>query len=208
MPRAAFSRNFDANSDVLGSPATRSSSTSSGSGTRSSVATSSIDSGSRKMMPSSLHSTCTGRSARASRSSMTRAHGACTREPNGVRMQTRQSPISSGKRSITTVRSSGIAPVDSACSSRYMRRFDAARASRPDSRSAASAPGPSSARSSRTSPPRARPSSNGRPGRSPRQNGVFAGCPGAGVTTTRSTVISSIRHVDAPSTKHSPTRLS
>ena len=134
--RAAFSRNFDANNDVFGSPATSSSSISSGSGRRSSVATSSIDSGSRRMMPSSLHSTCTGRSARASRSSMTSAHGACTREPNGVRMQTRQSPISSGKRSMTIVRSSGIAPVDSACSSRYMRRFDAARASRPPSRSA------------------------------------------------------------------------
>ena len=39
------------------------------------------------------------------------AHGACTRPPNGVRMQTRQSPISSRKRSTTIVRSDGTAPV-------------------------------------------------------------------------------------------------
>ena len=106
---------------------TTSSSISSGSTSSTSSGISSSDSGSRQMMPSSLHSTCTGRSRRASFSSIASAHGACTRAPNGVRMQTRQSPISSAKRSITIVRSSGTAPVASACSSRYARRFDDAR---------------------------------------------------------------------------------
>ena len=36
---------------------------------------------------------------------------------------------------------------------------------------------------------------------SPRQNGIAPGAPGAGVTSTRSRVISSIRQVDAPSMK-------
>ena len=47
----------------------------------------------------------------------------------------------------------------------------------------------------------ARPSSAGRPTPSPCQNGIFPGWPGAGVTTTRSRVISSMRHVAAPSTQ-------
>ena len=61
-------------------------------------------------------------------------------------------------------------------------------------------------RTSRTIAPSARPSSIGRPGLSPFQNGIFAGSPGAGVTTTRSCVMSSMRHVDAPSTNVSPGR--
>ncbi len=61
-------------------------------------------------------------------------------------------------------------------------------------------------RSVRVVSPTARPSSSGRPGPSPRQNGIFPGRPGAGVTTTRSGVISSMRHVDAPSRNVSPTR--
>ena len=40
----------------------------------------------------------------------------------------------------------------------------------------------------------ARPSSAGRPGVSPCQNGSLPGWPGAGVTSTRSGVMSSIRH--------------
>ena len=52
----------------------------------------------------------------------------------------------------------------------------------------------------------ARPSSAGRPGVSPCQNGSRPGCPGAGVTSTRSGVMSSIRHELAPSTNTSPTR--
>ncbi len=54
----------------------------------------------------------------------------------------------------------------------------------------------------------ARPSSAGRPTPSPCQNGIFPGSPGAGVTTTRSLVMSSIRQVEAPSTMVSPGRLS
>ena len=68
-------------------------------------------------MPSSPHIVSTGMSNRSiSRRSMAIAHGACTGVPNGLRMQTRQSPISSRKRSTTTVRSSGTAPVASTCS--------------------------------------------------------------------------------------------
>ena len=57
--------------------------------------------------------------------------------------------------------------------------------------------------------PRARPVSKGRPGVSPFQKGNRgATAPGAGATTTRSSVISAICQVDDPSTKVSPTRLS
>ena len=42
--------------------------------------------------------------------------------------------------------------------------------------------------SSRVRRPMARPNSKGRPGPSPRQNGIFPGSPGAGVTSTRSLV--------------------
>ena len=52
----------------------------------------------------------------------------------------------------------------------------------------------------------ARPSSAGRPGVSPCQNGSLPGCPGAGVTSTRSGVMSSIRQELAPSTNTSPIR--
>ena len=71
-------------------------------------------------MPSSDHITSTStphRSASRLRSAI--AHGAWTCAPNGVSTHTRQSPISSRKRSTTIVRSSGTAPVASACSSRY-----------------------------------------------------------------------------------------
>ena len=54
---------------------------------------------------------------------------------------------------------------------------------------------------SRENSPIARPSSEGRPTPSPRQNGTAPGTPGAGVTMTRSRVISSIRQVVAPSRK-------
>jgi hypothetical protein len=72
------------------------------------------------------------------------------------------------------------------------------------SRSVASVSG--SWRISRTNAPSARPSSSGRPGRSPCQNGIFPGWPGAGVTTTRSKVMSSMRQVEAPSRNVSPAR--
>ena len=138
------------------------------------------------------------------------AHGACTGVPNGLSTHTRQSPISSRKRSTTIVRSSGTTPVASACSLTYCSRLRAANSSRPwssrgrRSRAASS----ETLRSSRTNAPSARPSSSGRPGRSPCQNGILPGSPGAGVTVTRSNVMSSIRHVEAPSTNVSPGRLS
>ena len=51
----------------------------------------------------------------------------------------------------------------------------------------------------RENSPIAAPSSYGRPTPSPFQNGTDPGTPGAGETSTRSRVISSIRHDDAPS---------
>jgi hypothetical protein len=97
---------------------------SSGSITSASSGSSSAASGRRITMPSSPHIVSTGRSKRSSsRRSIAIAHGACTGVPNGLRMHTRQSPISSRKRSTTTVRSSGTAPVASACSSRYCTRL-------------------------------------------------------------------------------------
>ena len=58
------------------------------------------------------------------------AHGACTRAPNGVRMQTRQSPISSRKRSTTTVRSDGTAPVAACLLAQVREQVRAPRARR------------------------------------------------------------------------------
>ena len=58
----------------------------------------------------------------------------------------------------------------------------------------------------RKNTPIARPSSIGRPGPSPRQNGILPGSPGAGETMTRSRVIASTRHEDAPRKKTSPLR--
>ena len=60
----------------------------------------------------------------------------------------------------------------------------------------------------RAKAPIASPSSFGRPSPSPFQNGTAPGTPGAGVTITRSRVISSIRHDDAPSRKTWPARAS
>ena len=54
----------------------------------------------------------------------------------------------------------------------------------------------------------ARPNSSGRPAASPFQNGILPGWPGAGETMTLSWVMSSMRHVEAPSRKVSPTLLS
>ena len=76
-------------------------------------------------------------------------------------------------------------------------------------RSGAPAPSSSeSATSSRDALPIAAPSSYGRPTPSPFQNGTAPGTPGAGETSTRSRVISSIRHVDAPSRNVWPARAS
>ena len=64
------------------------------------------------------------------------------------------------------------------------------------------------ATASREKAPMALPSSAGRPMPSPRQNGTAPGTPGAGVTITRSRVMSSIRQVVAPSRKVWPGRAS
>ena len=60
----------------------------------------------------------------------------------------------------------------------------------------------------RANAPIASPSSRGRPTQSPRQNGTAPGTPGAGVTITRSRVISSIRQLVAPSRNVWPGRAS
>ena len=71
---------------------------------RSSVGGGASASGRWNAMPSSDQIDCTSRPSESrSRAATASAHGACTRAPNGVRMQTRQSPISSRKRSTTTV---------------------------------------------------------------------------------------------------------
>ena len=75
-------------------------------------------------MPSSDQIDCASSPSESrSRAAAAIAHGACTRAPNGVRMQTRQSPISSRKRSTTIVRSVGMAPVAASCSRRKTSRF-------------------------------------------------------------------------------------
>ena len=95
-----------------------------------------------------------------SRAASASAHGAWTRAPNGLRMQTRQSPISSRKRSTTMVRSEGTAPVAAACSRRKVIRFPAARSSRKwRAVSRSSACSSESATSSREARPIASPSS-------------------------------------------------
>ena len=125
--RAAFSRKREPKSAVeLSSPMTRSS-ISVGSTISSSVGGGASASGRWIAIPSSDQSDCASRpSASRSRIPIAIAHGACTRAPNGVRRQTRQSPISSRKRSTTTVRSDGTAPVAFCWSFRNVSRFCAA----------------------------------------------------------------------------------
>ena len=152
-------------------------------------------------IPSSDQIDCTSTPSESrSRAPTAIAHGACTRAPNGVRMQMRQSPISSRNRSTTIARSDGTTPVARCCSCRNVSRLRAANASSPtSSTSRCDAFCSDSDVSSREKRPIASPSSYGRPIPSPFQNGTEPGTPGAGETSTRSRVISSIRHDDAPS---------
>ena len=69
-----------------------------------------------------------GRGGRMRRRSIAIAQGAWTGVPNGLSRHTRQSPISSRKRSTTIVRSSGTTPVAAACSARYWTTLSAANA--------------------------------------------------------------------------------
>ena len=208
--RPAFSRKRAPKSAVSPTSAITSSSTSSGSTSTSSVGGTASASGRWSAIPSSDQiAWLSSPSASRKRAWIAIAHGACTRAPNGVRMQIRQSPISSRKRSTTTVRSDGTAPVAAACSPRNVSRFEAARSS--SEKSAWSRSSPASwlrAASSRDAAPIAAPSSYGRPTPSPFQNGTAPGTPGAGETSTRSRVISSIRHVEAPSRNVCPARAS
>ena len=126
------------------------------------------------------------------------AQAECTRPPKGESTHRRQSPISSRKRSTTIVRSLGTTRVASRCSRRkagqvaggalvevvlgseLLRRAVHRLARERADREAELL---------------------GRPMPSPFQNGTAPGAPGAGVTITRSRVISSIRQVEAPSRK-------
>ncbi len=122
----------------------------------------------------------------------------------------RQSPISSRNRSMTIVRSVGSVPVAARSSSMNAARLSAAQgSSRYRVCSSFLASVVVMLPISRMKAPTARPSSRGRPGASPCQNGIAAAAsPGAGVTITRSWVISSIFQEVEPSTKTSPGRLS
>ena len=167
-------------------------------------------SGNRTTNPSSVHIVSTSRpvSARA-RSTTAIAHGAWMRPPNGVSTQIRQSPSSSRQRSTRIVRSSGTTPAaapdrrDSAPGFRPPAGRDRGAAPAAERRRPAAC-----CRSARTISPMCRPSSSGRPAASAFQNGILPGSPGAGDTSTRSCVISSMRQLDAPSRNVSPTRLS
>ncbi len=83
----------------------------------------------------------------------------------------------------------------------------AARRARRD-RSRAASVSASCSTAQREKAPIASPSSLGRPIESPFQKGTAPGAPGAGVTITRSRVISSIRQLEAPSRKACPGRAS
>ena len=159
--RAAFSRKRAPKSAESPTSLTTSSSISSGSIRTRSLGGAASASGKWIAIPSSdqiaLASSPSDSRMRAASAS---AQGACTRAPNGVRMQSRQSPISSRKRSTTIVRSDGSAPVAAACSLRNWSRFCAARSSREcSSRSFAFAFPSGSAASSRVTAPTASPSS-------------------------------------------------
>ena len=171
---------------------------------------SSSSSAKRRTMPSSLHSTWTSSRARR-RASSASAQGAWTRAPNGDRMQTRQSPSSSRKRSTTIARSSvGSAPVASCCSRDVARRGSrAARVVEPVLAARSHEVASSSRRAELAHERAERAAELERPpGPSPRQNGILPGSPGAGVTMTRSRGDLRSRHVDAPSRNVCPTRRS
>ena len=149
--RAAFSRNrAPYSADCASSPRRRSSS-SSGSSSMSASGGGTSASGKWSAIPSSDQSDCTSRSSESrSRARSAIAQGACTRPPNGERMHTRQSPISSRKRSTTTVVSDGTTPVAASCSRRKVTRLRAASGSSPYSPSTRSiAASSASAESSR-----------------------------------------------------------
>ena len=169
-------------------------------------------SGSRAMMPSSLATTAGSTPQRSRmRAATASAHGSCTRRPYGECSISRQSPASSRQRSSTSVRSVGSTPVASRCSASRPAMLVIALSANPQacSRSRSPAGRPASAAPASSAPmkaPTASPSSAGRPTPSPRQNGKRAERPGAGVTTTWSWVICSIRHEVAPKVITSLTR--
>ena len=204
--RLAFSRKRAPNRAEAPSSSMTASSISSGSSSTRSAPGGSSASGRCTMIPSSdqMASDSSPKRSRM-RADRARPQAACTRPPNGESTHSLQSPISSRKRSTTIVRSLGTTRVAACCSPRYSIRLRAASSSRSKSRSSASG---AWSTAQRANAPIACPSSRGRPTPSPRQNGTAPGTPGAGVTTTRSRPISSMRHDEAPSRKVCPGRAS
>ena len=134
---------------------------------------------------------------------MTIAHGACTRAPYGECTTTRQSPSSSRNRSTTSVVSDGTSPVAVALLGQVGEQV-VGRPRRPGRR-------PRRARGRRRRPARPargpRRPSRGRArragrGRRPSRTAAGRARPGAGVTSTRSGVMSSMRHVLEPEREH------
>ena len=157
--RPAFSRKRAPKSAVWPSSASTSSSSSRGSMTRSSIGGGLSASGRWSAIPSSdqIEPTSSPSDSR-SRAASASDHGAWTRAPNGVSTHSRQSPISSRKRSTTIDRSEGTTPVAASCSRRYVTRFRAASSSSEwSARSRSVARSSSSATSSRAVRPIASP---------------------------------------------------
>ena len=129
------------------------------------------------MIPSSDQIASASRPKRSRmRADSASAQAAWTRPPKGESTHSRQSPISSRKRSTTIVRSDGSTPVAACCSRRYSSRLRAARAVEVVVALRASRPSWSTAQ--RENAPIASPSSFGRPTASPFQNGTAPGAPG------------------------------
>ena len=207
----AFSRNFAAKSAVAPSCRTTSAWTSSGSGSSSRGSGGWSTSGNRTTNPSSPQSvsTSTPVSSRIFAAAAI-AHGAWIAA--AARRQDADAPVAELVAHALDDDRRGVGdgarprPSDrggTAAGSRRRARRDRARAS-----AARSRPRGGMRSRSRIRRPIASPSSSGRPARSPFQNGILPGSPGAGDTSTRSCVISSMRQDEAPSTNVSPTRLS
>ena len=179
---------------------------------RSAIGGSTSASGRCSAIPSSDQIDCTSSpSASRRRAPSAIAHGACTRAPNG--RQDAEPPVAdlvaealdhdrAVGRDDAAVRRRLVAEVGEEVLRR--ERVEVVVAAEPLER-LRDRRAPTISREAR---PIFSPSSNGRPTPSPFQNGTAPGAPGAGETSTRSRVISSIRQVEAPSMNVCPWRAS
>ena len=200
--RAAFSRKRAPKSAAAPSSATTSSSISSGSSIRSSSGGGVSASGRWSAMPSSDQIDCASSPSESrSRAVSAIAHGACTRAAE--RREDADAPVAD---LVAEALDHDRAVGGDGARGRLLlaqERDRFARGALVEAVLARQALGGAasseSATSSREAAPIASPSSYGRPTPSPFQNGTAPGTPGAGETSTRSRVISSIRQLDAPS---------